>query len=190
MTEPVFFASVQKWRAWLEAHHETETECLVGFIKVSTGVANMTWSESVDVALCYGWIDAVRRSIDDRSYSIRFTRRKPGSNWSAINVKKVEALRAAGEMTLAGEQAFGKRSEAKTAIYAYEKDATSFSDADVKRFESNQPAWTFFQAQAPWYQRTATHWVRTAKREETRTRRLEQLIADSAAGRRLGHLSR
>jgi uncharacterized protein YdeI (YjbR/CyaY-like superfamily) len=132
----------------------------------------------------------VRRRIDDRSYSIRFTPRKPGSTWSAINVKKIEALRAAGRMTNAGEQAFAQRSDAKTAIYSYEREAAELSDVEAERFRADARAWAFFERQAAWYRRTAIHWVTTAKRDETRTKRLTQLIADSAAGRRLRHLSR
>jgi uncharacterized protein YdeI (YjbR/CyaY-like superfamily) len=190
MAEPVFFASAAEWRAWLAAHHETQTECLVGFVKVTTGAANMSWSESVNQALCFGWIDGVRRRIDDRSYSIRFTPRKPGSIWSGVNVRKIAELVKSGDMTAAGEQAFAERSEAKTAIYSYEREAESLSDEQAATFRRNEPAWTFFNSQAPWYQRTATHWVVGAKRDETRDRRLAQLISDSAAGRRLGHLSR
>jgi uncharacterized protein YdeI (YjbR/CyaY-like superfamily) len=184
----VFFADAAQWRAWLEAHHETERECLVGFVKATTGAANMSWSESVDQALCFGWIDGVRRRIDDRTYSIRFTPRKPGSNWSRINVEKMARLSASGEMTEAGERAFAGRTEAKTAIYSYEQGAAQFSDADAERFQANAEAWSFFCGQAAWYRRSATHWVVGAKREQTRERRLKQLIDDCADGRRLGHL--
>jgi uncharacterized protein YdeI (YjbR/CyaY-like superfamily) len=189
LVTPVFFANSAAWRDWLASHHDASTECLVGFVKVTTGEANMTWSESVDVALCFGWIDGVRRRIDDRAYSIRFTPRKAGSIWSAVNVKKMAALRAAGEMTAAGERAFAERRDAKTAIYSYEREAGSFSDAEVAAFGRNEPAWSFFNKQAAWYRRTATHWVIGAKREATRIKRFEQLVTDSAVGRRLGHLS-
>ncbi|MBV9485097.1 MAG: YdeI/OmpD-associated family protein [Frankiaceae bacterium] len=185
MDEPIFFASPEDWRAWLSEHHATATECLVGFVKVTTGEAGMTWSESVDQALCFGWIDGVRRRLDDRSYTIRFTRRKPGSNWSAINVKKVADLETAGLMTDAGRAAFERRSEKRTAIYAYEKAAEAFAPEEAAEFEARQEAWRFFTDQAPWYQRNATHWVVSAKREETRRRRFKQLIEDSAAGQRL-----
>jgi uncharacterized protein YdeI (YjbR/CyaY-like superfamily) len=190
MAEPVLFTSAAKWRAWLVKHHDRQTECLVTMVKATSGEANMTWSESVDHALCFGWIDGVRRRIDDRSYSIRFTPRKAGSIWSAINVKKIEALREAGLMTAAGERAFALRAEGKTAIYSYERKAESLSDEQQALFEATPEAWDFFTAQAAWYRRTATHWVIGAKREATRQRRLAQLIVDSGAGRRLGHLSR
>ena len=189
VSEPTFFSSAEEWRAWLAKHHDTESECLVGFVKVGTGEATLRWSDAVDQALCFGWIDAVRRRIDDRTYSIRFTRRKPGSTWSSINVKKVAALEAAGLMTDAGRAAFANRSESKTAIYAYERQPETLRDAELARFEAS-PGWQFFDAQAPWYRRNAISWVTSAKREETRNRRLDQLIADSTAGRRLGHLSR
>jgi uncharacterized protein YdeI (YjbR/CyaY-like superfamily) len=186
----VFFASAAEWRAWLAEHHETDSECLVGFVKASTGAANMSWSQSVDEALCFGWIDGVRRRIDDRSYSIRFTPRKSGSIWSAVNVKKMAELAAAGLVMPAGERALAKRSAHKTAIYSYEREAEQLSEAEQVTFEQHEQAWAFFTAQAAWYQRTATHWVVGAKRAETRTRRFNQLLSDSAAGCRLGHLSR
>jgi uncharacterized protein YdeI (YjbR/CyaY-like superfamily) len=182
---PVFFASAQEWRTWLVAHHQTEAECLVGFIRASTGAATMTWSESVDQALCFGWIDGVRRGIDERSYSIRFTPRKPTSIWSAVNVAKMERLAAAGLVLPAGEQAFARRSERKTAIYSYEREPSSLSDAEAAAFEADRAAWAYFTGQAPSYQRTAIHWVLGAKRAETRARRLAQLITDSAQGQRL-----
>jgi uncharacterized protein YdeI (YjbR/CyaY-like superfamily) len=190
MADVVFFGSAADWRAWLVKHHSSEPECVVGFVKVTTGEANLTWSESVDEAICFGWVDGVRRRIDERSYSIRFTPRKPGSIWSAVNVKKVEGLRAAGRMTPAGEEAFAQRRDAKTAVYAYERPAAELSDAEAERFRAEVDAWGFFERQAAWYRRNATYWVTSAKRDETRARRLDQLVADSAAGRRLRHLSR
>jgi uncharacterized protein YdeI (YjbR/CyaY-like superfamily) len=190
MPDPVFFSSAKEWRDWLAEHHDGESECLVGFIRVTTGRANMTWSEAVDEAICFGWIDGVRRGVDADTYSIRFTPRKPGSNWSAINVKKVEALRGTGRMTEAGERAFAQRSEAKTAIYSYEREAAEFSADQQRAFKSNAVAWEFWQGLPAGYRKVATHWVTRAKREATCQRRLEQLIEDSAAGRRLRHLSR
>jgi uncharacterized protein YdeI (YjbR/CyaY-like superfamily) len=188
VADPVFFASPAEWRAWLEAHHESATECLVGFIKVTTGEANLTWSESVDQALCFGWIDGVRRRIDDRSYSIRFTPRQPTGNWSKVNLAKMAALDAAGLVAPGGRAAFANRTEAKTGIYSFEREAASFTADQEKAFKTNQKAWTFWEAQANWYRRTATHWVVDAKRQETRDRRFAQLLEVSAGGRRLGHL--
>jgi uncharacterized protein YdeI (YjbR/CyaY-like superfamily) len=185
----MFFTSAAEWRSWLAKHHDTATECLVGFHKVATGKASLTWSESVDQALCFGWIDAVRSRVDDQSYTIRFTRRKPGSTWSAINVKKVTTLEADGLMTDAGRAAFAQRSEAKTAIYAYEKPDASLDASEIKSFQESG-GWEFFEQQARWYRRNAIYWVTNAKRVETRERRLRQLIADSVAGRRLRQYSR
>lgn len=191
MPEPIFFADAEQWRSWLVANHETATECVVGFVKTSTGRAGLRWSESVDQAVCFGWIDAVRRGIDDESYSIRFTRRKPSSIWSKVNVEKVERLRAAGLMTPAGEAAFAARSEAKTGVYSFERATPAeLSRGELDRFRSVGSAYEFFQAQAPSYQRAALHWVISAKRDETRIRRFEQLLADSLAGKRLNHLVR
>jgi uncharacterized protein YdeI (YjbR/CyaY-like superfamily) len=186
----VFFASAGEWRTWLAGHHDSDRECIVGFVKVTTGASNMSWSESVDQALCFGWIDGVRRRIDDRSYSIRFTPRKPGGNWSAVNVRKIAALRKAGQMTAAGERAYAQRVDAKTAIYSYEREARELSKPEAELFRKNAAAWAFFSAQAASYRRTAIHWVLAAMRDQTRTRRFNQLVADSAAGRRLRHLSR
>lgn len=191
MPEPIFFADADEWRSWLLANHETAAECVVGFVKTSTGRAGLRWSESVDQALCFGWIDAVRRGIDADTYSIRFTRRKPRSIWSKVNVEKVAALREAGLMTPAGEAAFAARSEAKTGVYSHERTSPpALSAAELDRFRSAAGAYEYFQAQAPAYRRAALHWVTGAKRDETRTRRLGQLIDDSAANRRLDHLSR
>ena len=151
----------------------------------------MSWPESVDAALCFGWIDGVRKSLGETSYAIRFTPRKPGSNWSLINCKKVEALRARGLLRPAGLRAFAARSAAKTGVYSFEQKRPAALDAtQQKRLRSNEKAWRFFSAQPPWYQRTATHWVVSAKKEETRERRLAVLIADSAAGHTIGPLTR
>ena len=151
----------------------------------------MTWSESVDQALCFGWIDGVRRRIDDETYSIRFTPRKPRSTWSAVNVAKVAELRRRGLMRPAGLRAFERRTEDNTGIYSFErKEAAKLPAEFERRLRANRRAAAFFDAQAPWYRRTATHWVISAKREETRERRLAQLIEDSAAGRTIGPLTR
>jgi uncharacterized protein YdeI (YjbR/CyaY-like superfamily) len=186
MAEPVFFESPEEFYAWLEEHHGSATELVVGFYKKGTGKENMTWSESVDQALCFGWIDGVRRGIDDESYSIRFTPRKRGSTWSKVNVAKVEELERRGLMRPAGRRAFEARSEDRTGIYSFERD----EPAELGRDGFSDEAWEFFQAQPPGYRRTAAHWVTSAKREETRERRLAQLVEDSVAGRRLRHLTR
>ena len=181
--EPTYFASPDELRAWLEQHHADATELLVGFYKRATGRPSMTWQESVDVALCFGWIDGVRRGIDDESYSIRFTPRQRRSTWSAINLKRAGELIAEGRMTPAGRAAFEARSDDRSAIYSYEQRRAAELDADQRaRFEAEPDAWAWFQAQAPSYRRTAIHWVVSAKRPETRERRLAALIEDSRAG--------
>jgi len=189
--EPMFFATPEAFRAWLEEHHASATELLVGFHKKGSGRPSITWPEAVDQALCFGWIDGVRRSIDDDSYSIRFTPRKPSSAWSAVNVARVEELTRQGLMRPAGVEAFARRSPERTGTYSYEQRAAAALDPEhERRFRAEAAAWAFFQAQPPWYRRAATWWVVSAKREETRERRLAQLIADSAAGRPIGPLTR
>jgi uncharacterized protein YdeI (YjbR/CyaY-like superfamily) len=189
--KPLFFAAPSEFRAWLELHHATSAELLVGFYKKGSGKPSITWPESVDEALCFGWIDGVRRSLGDDAYTIRFTLRKTTSIWSAINVGKVAELEKLGKMRDAGRRAFAARTAAKTGVYSFERSrAASFTDAQERALRANRKAAAFFDAQPPWYRRTATHWVISAKREETRTRRLAQLIADSAAGRTIGPLTR
>lgn len=186
MAEPRFFKTSAAWRAWLEKHHGTETELLVGFHKVDSGLPSMSWSESVDEALCFGWIDAVRRSRDDTSYTIRFTRRKVGSHWSKVNVDKVAALVSAGRMRPAGEAAFAARREGNTGKAAYEQAGPVTFDAErVARFQAVPEAWAFYCAQPPWYRKKVTWTVLKAKQPETRERRLVALIAACAAGKRL-----
>jgi len=188
--KPVYFATPAKFRAWLEAHHVTATELLVGFHKVGSAKSSMTWSESVDEALCFGWIDGVRRSLGADAYTIRFTPRKPTSIWSAINVDKVAALRKADKMRPAGEAAFAKRTEAKTGVYAFERNEAAVLSAEhAAALAANAKAHAWFTAQAPWYQRTAIHWVVSAKQAVTRDRRLAELVRDSAAGRRIKPLA-
>ncbi len=188
--EPTFFATPEDFRAWLEAHHDTEAELLVGFHKKGSGRPSITWPESVDQALCFGWIDGVRRRIDDTSYTIRFTPRKARSNWSAVNVKRVAELTEQGLMRPGGVAAFERRSDDKTAIYAYEqRKAAELDPEQERRFKGVAKAWAWFQAQPPSYRRTATYWVVSAKKPETRQRRLERLIDDSAAGRPIPSLT-
>lgn len=190
MPKPKFFPSPSEFRDWLLENHESETELLVGFFKTSSGKPSMTWSQSVDEALCFGWIDAVRRSLSEEAYTIRFTRRKPKSIWSAINVAKVEQLTAQGKMYPAGERAFAARSPERTGVYSFErKQPAQLAAAEDQTFRRNKRAWGFFESQAPSYRRAALHWVISAKRPETRSRRLDALIADSAAAKRLDHLT-
>jgi uncharacterized protein YdeI (YjbR/CyaY-like superfamily) len=189
--KPVFFATPPKFRAWLEKHHQSRLELWVGFYKKSSGRLSLTWPESVDEALCFGWIDGLRKSIDEVSYTIRFTPRKARSIWSAINIKRAQELHIAGRMSATGLAAFAKRSDDRTAIYAYEqRKAAQFEVADEKKFRANRPAWNFFQRQPPGYRRIATHWVISAKKEETRARRLGVLIECSERGEPIGPLKR
>jgi uncharacterized protein YdeI (YjbR/CyaY-like superfamily) len=188
---PTFFATPDQWRAWLARHHATAEELWVGFYKRGTGRPSLTWPESVDQALCYGWIDGVRKSLGEESYAIRFTPRRPGSIWSKVNLARIEELEALGLMQPAGRAAHAARTAAKSGIYAYEQRSTArFTPEQERTFRRNRKAWSYFQAEAPWYRRNATHWVVSAKREETRAKRLATLIADSAAGRRLARLER
>jgi uncharacterized protein YdeI (YjbR/CyaY-like superfamily) len=186
-----FFASAAAFWAWLEKHHDARQELFVGFYKRGSGKPSITWPESVDAALCFGWIDGVRRSVDEVSYAIRFTPRKPRSIWSDVNIKRARTLTDQGLMRPAGTAAFEARIEAKSAVYAYEQrgDAT-LGDVYERRFRANRKAWAFFTAQAPWYRRTATWWVISAKREETRLKRLSTLIEDSEHARPIAPLKR
>lgn len=187
----VFFASPAEFRAWLEEHHEHEPELLVGFYKKASGKPSITWPEAVDEALCFGWIDGVRKRIDESSYSIRFTPRRPRSTWSAVNIARVAELSEQGLMRLAGLTAFAARTAEKTAIYSYEQGRTATLDtAEEQQFRAAQSAWDFFQAQPGWYRRAAIWWVVSAKRTETRHKRLATLIADSERGQTLKHLTR
>jgi uncharacterized protein YdeI (YjbR/CyaY-like superfamily) len=187
----LFFKTPAEFRAWLEQHHSSEQELLVGFYRKDSGKPSITWPESVDAALCYGWIDGVRRSIDEVSYQIRFTPRKPTSTWSAINIKRVAELSKLGLMDPAGIKAFAARKSDKSAIYAYEqRHNAKFPAPYEKRFRANKKAWAFFQQQPPWYRRTATYRVISAKQESTRLKRLARLILDSESGQPIKELQR
>lgn len=186
VTAPVFFATAADFRAWLQAHAAHERELLVGFHKVGSGRPSMTWPESVDEALCVGWIDGVRKRVDEHTYTIRFSPRKPGSFWSAINIAKVQRLQAEGRMTAAGLQAFAQRSEARSAIYSYEQaEAAALSAAERRAFQRHPAAWAYFEACPPGYRHQMLYRVTSAKKPETRQRRLALLIAACAEGRRL-----
>jgi uncharacterized protein YdeI (YjbR/CyaY-like superfamily) len=180
--KPTFFSEQSGFRKWLEKNHDRETELLVGFYKVGSGKPSMTWSESVDQALCFGWIDGVRKSIDDDSYCIRFTPRKASSIWSAVNIDKVNELTKKGLMHKTGLDAFEKRKDSRSGIYSFEKPEASLSPGFEKRFKANKKAWKYFQELAPSYRKTSIHWVMSAKQEATQVKRLNQLIADSEAG--------
>lgn len=188
--EVVFFATPAAFAAWLEEHHTSATALWVGYYKKDTGTPSITWPESVDAALCFGWIDGLRKSIDEQRYRIRFTPRKPGSNWSAVNVARVAALTAEGRMRPAGLQAFDRRRDDRTAIYSYEqRHKAAFDATSEAQFQANEKAWAFFSARPPSYRQAAIRWVISAKKAETHQRRLETLIADSAAGRTIKELT-
>lgn len=186
----VYFPSAADFRRWLEAGHATCGELWVGLYKKSSGKLSITYSEAVDEALCFGWIDGVRRSVDGDAYAVRFTPRKPKSQWSAVNIKRVTGLSADGRMRPAGLRAF-EGAAGQERKYSFEQQRKSrLSPGDQRRFRSNQKAWDYFQAQPPWYRRTATFWVVSAKKEETRQRRLDTLIADSESGKSIKPLTR
>lgn len=178
---PIIFANQKDFRKWLEKNHKKEIELLVGFYKVDSGKPSMTWSQSVDEALCFGWIDSVRKSIDKDSYQIRFTPRKPTSIWSAINIQKIAELTKQGRMYPAGLEIFEKRKDNTSKIYSYENEEVKFSSELEKIFKANKKAWKYFQSLAPTYRKPSTNWVMSAKLESTKLKRLNELIADSQA---------
>ena len=181
--KPLFFATPMALQQWFAQHASSESELLVGFYKTKSGQPSITWPESVDEALCVGWIDGVRKSIDEISYTIRFTPRKSRSIWSVINIQRVKVLTETGRMTALGLKAFEARSDDRTAIYAHEQRHTAeLTMAEVKQFKLNPKAWGWFQAAAPSYRKTALYWAVSAKKDETRQKRLATLIEDSARG--------
>ena len=183
--KPTFFATPAAFRAWLRKHHQTADELWVGYYRKDSGKPSITWQESVDEALCFGWIDGIRKKVSDQAYTNRFTPRRAGSNWSAINIAKVEELSKQKRMQAAGVAAFAKRTELKSRVYTYElKDAATFDASLEKAFKANKKAWLFFIAQAPYYRRLMTRWVGGARQPETRQRRLDKLIAACKSGRR------
>jgi len=179
---PVFFKNKRALRSWFKKNHATETELWIGYYKVNSGKASVTWPDSVDEALCVGWIDGVRKSIDETCYTIRFTKRKPNSIWSAVNIDKVKELTAAGLMLPEGIAAFEKRKEHKSKIYAHENELQTLPDEYLTVFQAQKKAWNFFSAQAPYYRKTAIHYIMSAKQEATRKRRLDKLIASCKSG--------
>lgn len=187
---PTFFPTPGDFRQWLENNHETASELIVGYYKKATGLPSMTWPDSVDQALCYGWIDGIRRSIDDKSYSIRFTPRRPNSIWSAVNVKKVEELKKLGLMKPAGLAAYALKDDKKSEVYSFEQHKIALSKEYIAIFKANKSAWKNFNEMIPSYKRPAIWWVMSAKQEATRLRRLETLISDSEQGRKIKQLRR
>jgi uncharacterized protein YdeI (YjbR/CyaY-like superfamily) len=183
--KPTYFASPAAFRKWLAANHAKAKELLVGFHRKGCGTPSITWQESVDQALCFGWIDGVRRRVDETRYTIRFTPRRTRSNWSLINVNRVRELIALKRMRPAGLRAFEARQTKKTGIYAYENRPAELDEVYAKVFRRQKAAWAFFQAQPPSYRKLASWWIASAKKEDTRQKRLARLIADSAARKRI-----
>ena len=185
----VFFPTQKHLRKWFEKNHKKEKELLAGFYKVTSGKPSVTWSQSVDEALCFGWIDGIRKSVDKESYCIRFTPRNPKSNWSAINIRKVEELTKLGLMKPEGLKAFGFRKEERSQIYAYENPEVLLDKSFEKLFKANKKAWRFFQTMTPTYRKVTSRWVMSAKQESTKLKRLNDLINDCAAGKKIKAMS-
>jgi len=186
---PVFFSSGEAFRAWLKENHDSKKEIIVGFHRRQTGKLTLTWKESVDEALSFGWIDSIRRSIDSQSYTIRFTPRKKRSIWSAVNIKRAGELIAEGRMQPAGLKAFKERDEKRANLYSFERENIAFDKDVEKKFKANKKAWKFFQSMPPSYRKPATWWVMGAKKAETRNAHLATLIEDSEAGKKIKPLS-
>ena len=183
--KPVFFETPAAFRAWLKKHHKKADELWVGYYRKDCGKQSITWNESVDEALCFGWIDGIRKKVNDDAYTNRFTPRRPGSNWSAINIAKVKQLTKQKRMQPAGLAAYGKRTEAKSRIYTYEQHSYSLDTDLERRFRANKKAWAFFETSPPYYRKLMTGWLNGAKQEATRLRRLEKLMAACESGRRI-----
>jgi uncharacterized protein YdeI (YjbR/CyaY-like superfamily) len=181
-----FFASPSEFRDWLSRHHAKESALWVGFQKKRSGTRGTTYPQALDAALCFGWIDGVRKSIDQNTYTIRFSPRKPRSTWSAVNIKRVGELTRLDQMERCGLNIFAQRLPENQDRYSYEKGERTLDDSSLAQFQTNESAWRFFQAQPPGYQRKAIWWVMSVKKEETRLKRLAILIADSEQGRRIG----
>lgn len=176
----IFFKNQNEFRKWLEKNHDKKLEIYVGYYKLNSGKATMTWSESVDQALCFGWIDSVKNTIDHESYQIRFSPRKKSSIWSAVNIAKVEKLKADGLMHSSGLNIYDLRTEAKSRVYSFENEEQKLSSEYEKLFRKDKKAWEYFQSLTPSYRKSSLNWVMSAKLETTRLKRLNELIADSA----------
>jgi len=188
--KPTFFKTQSDFRRWFESHHQTSKELLVGFYKKGSGHPSITWPESVDEALCFGWIDGIRKRLDDISYTIRFTPRKPTSTWSNVNIKRAQELIEQRLMRPAGLKAFEARKEYRSGIYSYEQRSEKLPDVYEKPLKRNKEAWAFFEAQPPGYRKIIGWWIVSAKKEETRLKRLNKLIEESAQGRRIDTFTR
>ena len=184
MAKPTYFRTSADFRRWLKANHDTAPELLVGFWKKSTGNPSIDWPQARDQALCFGWIDGIRKSLGDDAYTIRFTPRRKGSIWSKVNVERFAALKADGQMTEAGERAY-EENKHKTGLYSYEKPLASLSADEAKAFRRHKRAWAYWESHPPGYRRLVLNWITTARKAETRARRLATLVDDCDAGRRI-----
>jgi uncharacterized protein YdeI (YjbR/CyaY-like superfamily) len=182
---PTFFRTPADLRKWFRKNHATATELWIGFYKVGSGKPSVTWPQAVDEALCCGWIDGIRKTVDEESYKIRFTPRRPRSVWSAVNIKRVKVLSDEKRMLPAGREAFAARRENKSGIYSYEQRPLDLPEPYLSEMKQHKAAWTFFAAQPPSYRKVMTWFILSAKREETRLQRLEKLIGVSATGKRM-----
>lgn len=184
--KPRFFATPEKFRAWLAKNHATAPELLVGFRKKGSGRASIDWPQSVDEALCFGWIDGIRRNIDAESYSIRFTPRRARSVWSSINIRRVKVLHKEGRMSAAGLAAYQRRSKDRSAVYAYEQRARAkLAPAETRLFKAAPAAWAYFSKLAPSYRQRMLYWITSSRKLETRQTRLARVISASAANQKL-----
>jgi uncharacterized protein YdeI (YjbR/CyaY-like superfamily) len=184
---PTFFRTPAAFRRWLEKNHDRREELWVGFYKKASGKGGLTYPEALDEALCFGWIDGVRKRLDDAAFVQRFTPRRPRSYWSAVNIHRVAELQKASRMAPPGMAAFERRTREPPSRYSFERRNPATLPAEFEaKFRRNAKAWAYFQGEAPWYRRVALHWVTSAKRDDTRGRRLDMLIKDCAAGRRIG----
>ncbi|MEO8393296.1 MAG: YdeI/OmpD-associated family protein [Chloroflexota bacterium] len=188
--DAIFFKSPAEWRTWLEANHAKESSLLLGFYKKDSGKLNMTYQQSLDVALCFGWIDGVRGSLDAESYTMRYSHRKPHSIWSAVNIKRIGELKEQGLLHPYGQKVFDERDPAKENLYSHEQASLELPPDYEAQFRANAKAWDFFQSRPPSYKKPALWWVISAKQEATRLKRLATLIEDSAAGRKITPLMR
>ena len=183
--KPTFFRTPDEFRKWLAKHHDTTSQLQVGYYKKDTGKPSITWPESVDEALCFGWIDGIRKSIDDSRYTIRFTPRRSGSVWSSVNIGRVQELIKQGRMQPAGLAAYEVRRENKSGIYSYEQRSAELVEPYNRLLKKYKAAWSFFQQQSTTYRKAVSWWIVSAKKEETRLKRLERLAAFSSKGQKL-----
>jgi uncharacterized protein YdeI (YjbR/CyaY-like superfamily) len=190
MQTPIFFKSLNELRKWFQRNHGKISEVWIGFYKVNSGKKGISYKEAVDEALCFGWIDGIRKGLDEESYVNRFTPRKKSSNWSNVNIKRINELIEEERVHPAGLAAFKERTKEKSGVYSFEQDSHTLSPAFEKKFKANKKAWNYFTSKAPWYQRTSIHWVMNAKQEATRLKRLETLITDSENEKTIALLTR